>query len=222
MERFKWIISLLEENNIQYWADDGTLLGLIRDGQPLDGDIDLAVWYENKNQIQKLNGQIIEQGYSRLAKSYRGHPFGYFYISDSEPNIDFHFYKMDKSHAWCITFMPDKKTRQKLKSITNIHKGFSTFFYFLYHKHIKKQINVPTRPVNFFKIGTRWVPKKYYQSFIEKKFNGFSVTVPEKYDEYLTLKYGDWQTRVDDWSYFHDDGARKPVLPEELVQNEIF
>ena len=37
-----------------------------------------------------------------------------------------------------------------------------------------------------------YAPKEQYGKGIMMKFDGIDVRVPEKYDEYLTRKYGDW------------------------------
>ncbi len=39
----------------------------------------------------------------------------------------------------------------------------------------------------------KYQPKEYYGNGIEAEFEGLNVIIPEKYDEYLTQRYGDWQ-----------------------------
>jgi len=39
------------------------------------------------------------------------------------------------------------------------------------------------------------------------KFNNHEFSVPQKTDEYLTYRYGDWQTPVKDWDTANDDKA---------------
>jgi lipopolysaccharide cholinephosphotransferase len=38
-----------------------------------------------------------------------------------------------------------------------------------------------------------YAPKEQYGKGVMMKFEGIDVRVPEKYDEYLTQKYGDWR-----------------------------
>ena len=49
-------IDVLNKNNIPYWIDDGTLLGIIRDGDiiPWDNDADISVSGEYAEQVLKL------------------------------------------------------------------------------------------------------------------------------------------------------------------------
>jgi len=220
MNQFNWLVDLLEQNDIHYWVDDGTLLGLVRDSELMDEDIDLSIWYEDKHKLTKLDKQFKKKGYKKLSKVYNGETYGYFYISENKQNIDIHCYKVESTHAWSITFAPNVEKRTTLRSYNNIHKGILTYVFINYKRVIKKEIFIPTWPVNIYHIGTRWVPLSHFDSFIQWEFDGLSVNVPKKYDEYLSLKYGDWETPVDEWSYFHDDGSRKPIRPEKLISNE--
>ncbi|MGN1051329.1 MAG: LicD family protein, partial [Acutalibacteraceae bacterium] len=38
-----------------------------------------------------------------------------------------------------------------------------------------------------------YMPKEWYGEGIHSKFEGIDVVIPEKYDKYLTQKYGDWR-----------------------------
>jgi len=54
---------------------------------------------------------------------------------------------------------------------------------------------------------TKFVPSKFYQSFGNLAFKGFVYKIPALTDEYLTYRYGDWQTAVKDWDTSKDDNA---------------
>jgi len=51
-------VSALQEIGVVAWLDQGSLLGIVRDGRflPWDGDIDLGVWYHD---IAKLEGCLL-------------------------------------------------------------------------------------------------------------------------------------------------------------------
>ena len=53
-EQLKFIIEQFEKNEINYWIDSGTLLGLVRDGKLIEGDndIDVGVWETEINKIE--------------------------------------------------------------------------------------------------------------------------------------------------------------------------
>ena len=73
-EQLRWIVELLDGAGIAYWADSGTLLGLVREGKLLehDRDIDIGVW---EHDIAKLSGltQFFRESNCRIrATKYRG------------------------------------------------------------------------------------------------------------------------------------------------------
>ena len=51
------------------------------------------------------------------------------------------------------------------------------------------------------------VPGKFYQSFKTIDFKNYSYSIPELTDDYLTYRYGEWQTPVKDWDTANDDKA---------------
>ena len=63
-------IEILDENNIDYWLEFGTLLGCMRDKKfiPWDDDIDLAT-IENIDKIVKLKEKFAQKGMSIIKKN---------------------------------------------------------------------------------------------------------------------------------------------------------
>ena len=61
----------------------------------------------------------------------------------------------------------------------------------------------------YWQIGNKVksVPIKFYEEFSRIKFNNYSYSIPMLTDEYLTYRYGDWQTPVQEWNTFTDDKA---------------
>lgn len=54
---------------------------------------------------------------------------------------------------------------------------------------------------------TKNVPHKFYQSFSKIEFKDKQYYIPALIDDYLTYRYGDWQTPVKDWDTSKDDKA---------------
>lgn len=50
-EELRSIIKLLNQSKMLYWMNNGTLLGLVRNGMPIEGDndIDISIWAENEH-----------------------------------------------------------------------------------------------------------------------------------------------------------------------------
>ncbi|HEC93743.1 MAG TPA: hypothetical protein ENI51_12315 [Candidatus Atribacteria bacterium] len=61
----KEVKEILDEYNIEFWLDSGTLLGAIRDGKfiPWDGDIDLGVWYRDFDKIVNVAKYLHGRGF---------------------------------------------------------------------------------------------------------------------------------------------------------------
>jgi len=57
VEALKEVKEVLDEYNIEFWLDLGTLLGAVRSGKfiPWDHDIDLDVWYKECTKIESAN-----------------------------------------------------------------------------------------------------------------------------------------------------------------------
>jgi len=61
----------------------------------------------------------------------------------------------------------------------------------------------------FWQIGDKRksVPSRFYDELLKYEFDGKEYLVPKLYREYLTFRYGDWQTVVKEWNTFKDDKA---------------
>jgi phosphorylcholine metabolism protein LicD len=59
------IIVILNENDIYYWIDFGTLLGLYRDNDIIfgDNDIDICIFENSVKNIQKIENKLKENGF---------------------------------------------------------------------------------------------------------------------------------------------------------------
>ena len=51
------------------------------------------------------------------------------------------------------------------------------------------------------------VPRHFYETFDEIEFNGVTYPVPANVREYLSVRYGDWETVVKDYNFKKDDVA---------------
>lgn len=59
------LADLLEESNIPYWLDWGTLLGAVRNGKmiPWDEDIDIGIFYKDIGKVMNLESQMVKDGF---------------------------------------------------------------------------------------------------------------------------------------------------------------
>jgi phosphorylcholine metabolism protein LicD len=229
--QLKWIINLLEEEGINYFIDNGTLLGIIRDGALIkwDKDIDITIL----DNYKKINNFIkkMEKTKYHVSKSRFNEKITRISIC---PN---NFY-----HKFLYPYIPKKKIEGNRKIDIDILFQKNNFFWtpilfskgsdkrgiiFLYYKLIRGMVRILkkifpnqkflkklTRKTDkaFYKQGTVIIPKKYLKK--TKKING--IRVPENEKEYLNYRYGNWKKPVKNWSYIRDDGAMRTQSPKEL------
>jgi len=212
-EQFEWLKHILKENNIKYWADFGTLLGLIRDKKLIknDGDIDLGLWEDQIDLLEQIKQNIIEKGYVLKKSIYKGYIYQYSFKSINKDlrHIDFHIFRKKGDIAWSL-----QKGVKKNKS----------FLFKIYNKILgrlmsdNENINVDKVPYKWnFDLVTWIIDKEYFEELIY--LDNFEIYIPKEYDKYLTLHYGNWRVPAKGWNYLEDDGALKQGKPELYLEN---
>jgi phosphorylcholine metabolism protein LicD len=163
--------------NIEYWLEGGTLLGIRRENRLLPWDNDIDFSVKS-TQIEKLGGFI-----DALKKS------GYRVKTR-------HF---DRTNDFF-----------KASSLRMIKIREKRFFGLLKGKVCADIfIKYPIEDKHYWEIAnkTKFVPSTYYENLKPITFKGFEFSSPELTDEYLTYRYGNWQTPVKDWNTATDDKA---------------
>ena len=176
------VASLLDENNIVYHLEGGTLLGIVRDNAllPWDHDIDISIPSAEVDKFLKLKKQ--------LSKSYKL-KFRYF----EEDNIFF------KKHDLRII-----KVKYYFSSFL---KGILPMFFRKHDIVLDIFVKYSDEDSTYWEAAGKnmKVSSKYYESFETVDFNGYSYKVPNHYKEYLTQKYGDWNQVVKEWDCSKDE-----------------
>ena len=64
VEALRRVKKILDKHNINYWLDEGTLLGAVREKKLIewDHDIDLAIWYKEVSKITPLYKEMEKIG----------------------------------------------------------------------------------------------------------------------------------------------------------------
>jgi len=59
---------ILEKNDIHFWLDFGTLLGVMREGEVLswDKEFDISIFYKDFERVKKLLPIFINEGYKPI------------------------------------------------------------------------------------------------------------------------------------------------------------
>lgn len=161
---------IMDDLDIPFWLDGGTLLGAYRDGDFPEGDeddIDLGTWSWYKHLIPKIIEECKKKGFE----------------------LYHHWDANGKAHE--ISFKRDKS---KIDLFFFERKGHNV--YWCLYK------NDNYIPVVF--------DEHLFENFKKIKFYDIDFYMPEKIEEYLEVKYGDWKKRISADKYREMGGAYNP------------
>ena len=173
------LIKLLDMLNIKWWADSGTLLGLIRHKSiiPWDDDIDLGILFSDEYKIYN-NFDLFEKNNLRIRKNRTGVYWQIDILSHDKKlndiHIDLFLYKYnvssDKVSSDKILYNTDPRF-----SMPDIESGHCNMYYkyddlfpLIKKKFYNFDINCPK---NYDKILTNCIGKDYLETIIIKKNN---------------------------------------------------
>lgn len=174
------IAAALDSAACDYCLEGGTLLGVVREGRllPWDDDVDLTVLSENQPRLLTAVKRLNKFKYRvRYRKNF---------INES-PLVSGEIRLVRVTRRKLFFWKGDVRVDIFLKSVDR----YSAYW-------------TVGHPRSFVK---KSVPKKYYQQLTSIAFEGQSVSIPQDYDEYLTLRYGDWKVPVMEWNCLTDDKA---------------
>ena len=173
------VCSILENNNIPYILEGGTLLGIVRENRllPWDNDLDLTITEQNMDRVLNLRWKFWWAGYKiRLRKS-----------REEMPHFSVGSVRLIKIKTKKYFFV----SGIGLMDIF-VKKKINCGYYWIVgqHDHVLKS-----------------VPCHFYENFTRYNFEGYEYSIPADYEDYLTYRYGDWQKTVKDYDYKKDDNS---------------
>lgn len=217
-----WIINLFNEYKINYWVDNGTLLGIMRDGDLIEGDkdIDISIWVKEEKKLKKLLPLLENEGYSISISSYNSYNFKYKFIPMKNNKklliIDVSLFDTYLQCAWCpqqiIGFRAYYKFPTKLRNfISNIYSKY----WKIKRKDNDIKIQKFSYPRFLKNLITWWIPLSYFKqiAFLDKS----KIRIPEDWENYLEFRYGNWRIINKDWVFVNDDKGLIHKKPSELV-----
>ena len=159
----KDISDLLERENIQYWLDGGTLLGVVRDNKLIDGDIDIDI------------GILIEDAeilyLSLLNSQYNIH----YYYEDSKSNkciiraekykvgVDFEIFKNNDKYYFRDSPRPPPR------NIENVNRNKLAVIRYEFDNDLIDNLS----PINF--LGVRLMVPKNYDRYLTVYYPNWRV-----------------------------------------------
>lgn len=228
------VAAVLDQVGVKWWLDQGSLLGLVRDGKfiPWDHDIDIGVWEVSKSDKKRLVEALRER-------------FDVCYLDELNNTVKVFFFDAEAAVIWWydLSFYLERdgmavKFWAKPRGAGRGYRvciglaawlrGFSTpaahapggrvgqlFLRFISKTAAFLGVNdVSAKALE--KIAKRCfadfvevrVPASMFHQLRCVDFGGVFANVPQDYEGYLRLKYGvSWRIPTRKWDYFVDDGG---------------
>ena len=171
------VAKILNDCDIHYWLEGGTLLGIRREGRllPWDNDVDVSMMVSQADKLKSFYNALKKNGYRVKTRTFE------------KSSIYF-----DQGNLRMI------KIRER--RFFGLLKGtvcLDVFIKYPYKDNSYWEIDNKTK----------FVPSKFYMSFKTISFKNYEYSIPEFTDDNLTYRYGDWQTQIKDWDTSKDDKA---------------
>ena len=216
------IKKILDTHKINYWLDEGTLLGAIREKKIIewDHDIDLSIWYKDLEKIKPLFDEINKTGVEvcffegqkhidLVGKGFKIDINLYHLIEDKATRMWYAQNKFGEILDYLIWILHIKNPKIKVSKIPlfitkhlvklsnklpiSMNKNISKTLFKIYETKGSKPIQMA-------------VPSYYFINLTNLEFYGMSFKVPKKTEEYLEYRYGkDWRIPKRDYVYTNDD-----------------
>ena len=229
---FREVHKTFEGLKVPYWLDQGTLLGIIREGELLksDHDIDLGLFIEDYRKHKK---EIIRrlQKRGRLLETYKPHQLTITDLEGTDSVINIAFYRREKGRAVKDLCYPvsgpvvkalinivlfcahAREGTIKAKMVPGLQKSLALV--------LAKIIPAPFWNLLCYSAGrSQYFFRPFFKMVVDEKYflnlaiitgAGLELPVPGYTHDYLVLKYGpDWRVPRDGWLYWQDDGAISP------------
>jgi phosphorylcholine metabolism protein LicD len=222
VESLRKVKKILDKHKINYWLDEGTLLGAVREKKLIewDHDIDIAIWFRDVSEIIPLYKELQQIGVEFCYFEGKKH----IKLMEKGNEIDINLYHLKNGQATRMWHVPNKPGRVLDYLIWIIHlknpenRKFNTSFYLT--KALVKISNSLPMKVNkklinilytiFEKKGCKVLqvsmPSYFFTDLSTLEFYGMEFKVPKKTEEYLEYRYGkNWRIPKKDYVFYRDD-----------------
>lgn len=191
------LLNIFNENNIIYWLDSGTLLGIERDGKLISGDKDIDISVLGNSRVLPLILKL--KNVSIKVKKYQGKVVKIKIYGLNERVIDISFF-IDTGKNFYSSPQFNINLNHFLLKISFIKKILTSYLYRI--KSLDYNILILFKLV---RIGYWLIPKDLICVDQLQKQKNNKYNLPFKVNEYLTYRYGDWSKKISNWSSTKDD-----------------
>lgn len=197
-KNLKSIINILNKNKIDYWVCHGTLLGIIRDKKllPWDHDIDIGLLEKNINKKALLN-LMEKNGFQRINKTSLKNDGMFKFIKKGGKEIDFNFYKIDKSKKNVfIKWHVPKNLFMRIIDVLSFSRNYSgNYSYIINYLSFSQNFFLHLKKVliknDFFYSFSGYCHKINYATSLKwHNFFGLKIMIPNEYKKYFEDLYG--------------------------------
>ena len=226
---YREVETAFNEAGVTYWLDQGTLLGMVREGKLLDSDhdIDLGMWEKDFREHRQVLLNLLPQK-GRWVEDYKPHQLSYRSLDGQERMVNIAFYRNlgDQAVKKCYYSAPGNDAELLIKAAlfcacaadkSLVKKIPPGFFY-----RVLAGLT-PLVPVSMWRSMARFfgrlqyrrkpfvlmsVPVSFFREIEQLKIGDQGFPVPQDRESYLQLKYGaGWRQPKDEWVFWEDDGA---------------
>ena len=205
------IKEILDEHDIVFWLDQGTMLGAYRDKEfiPSDEDIDLGAWRIDASRIANTKEDFIKRGFTfdlsfdclQLCRDgcYADIELiisegGYFYIRQHMPD---RLPSQIMNYMLWLLKMKDpniRKDRISIETTQRLEKVVGCIPMFI-RNNLISALETVYKKIDSIYVEKR-TPVSYYEKLRTIDFYGMSVNVPGNTEEFLAEMYGDnWRRK---------------------------
>lgn len=231
IQAIRKLVDILNSRQAEWWIDHGTLLGIVRDGKPIDWDkdFDIGTCLCPEDVIERILPLVKKAGFVSFFDDSCDALKIDLKSSTCDWTVDIACYaKIDSQMVkrWpeltalpllkLIIYMIINFLSEDIQKINNpILRSIYHSILFICHpliaftsRNFRRRINIRLKKYIPLKINS--VPSVFFEEFGQCNYAGVVLNQPKMAVEYLRLRYGDdWQTPKKDWNYLQDDGGIK-------------
>ncbi len=226
---FGEVAEALAALEVPFWLDQGTLLGVIREGKLLesDHDIDLGMWEEDYRQIAPALEKKLK-GPGRWLETYKPHQLSIRVLDGEADIINIAFYRRREGMAVKKIYYPGggRAAGMLVKTAVfcaraadgSLGKKLPAGVFYRFLAGAARVLPASLWQFFSFRAGRMQyhfkpfvimaVPEHFFMRLEQISVENMNLKVPADPEAYLALKYGtDWRRPRDEWVFWKDDGA---------------